>query len=74
MLVRRLWISACCLSSMSKTLTWILWRVSGNHVSTSSEMKKSSRSGFRSSRARQPSIESWSVIVTKSMPRSLAMR
>jgi hypothetical protein len=48
--------------------------VSGNQVSTSSEMKKSSRSGRRFSRARQPSIESWSVIVTKSMPRSLAMR
>ena len=43
---RRRWISACCFSSMSKTLTWIRWRVSGNQVSTSSEMKKSSRSGL----------------------------
>ena len=47
MFIRRRAISSCCFSSMSKTLTWMRWRVSGNQVSTSSEMKKSGRSGLR---------------------------
>ena len=46
MLCRRRWISSCCFSSMSKTLTWMRWRVSGNQVSTSSEMKKSVEVGI----------------------------
>ncbi len=33
-----------------------------------------SETGLRFSSSRQPSIESWSVMVTRSMPRFLAMR
>ncbi|OYV99271.1 MAG: hypothetical protein B7X11_05495 [Acidobacteria bacterium 37-65-4] len=63
--------------AVGRTLGFIaaLWTVSlltGSSLETSSPTTKSRTSGWPARNSRQPSIVSWSVMVTKSMPRALA--